>query len=169
MEKKFKEKDGVIYLSVTSYGADGYELSNRNSFEISCNAKKLLRSKNIKPTTGVTYEVAILKSSLFEDEKRTFENARKEARKRGLVKPPIEVACLLHQKISHQDMVDMGFRYFGKAIGEIVVMHDQIKGHMLSIEPDPHSIWLRENLDSDPKRKWCKTTHFAFIKPSVVK
>src|SRR3989344_1798944 len=57
--RRWREQDGVIYLSVTSGSTTGPEWIKRlesKGFQLSKWAKDLLNSSDFKPTNGVTYE-----------------------------------------------------------------------------------------------------------------
>ena len=59
---RFREKDGVIYLTVTSDGTTGEDwIKILGENNLSKYAKEVLRSKDFQPTTGVIYQVKVLK------------------------------------------------------------------------------------------------------------
>lgn len=74
---KWTEKDGVIRFSVTSDGTTGEEwisrLENKN-FRVGDYAKSVLRSKDFKPTSGITIFIAVLKGEIFSDNERITKN-----------------------------------------------------------------------------------------------
>lgn len=129
-DKGWREKNGVIYLSVTSDGTTGPEWIERlkkKYFRVSDDAKSVLLSSDFKPTSGVNMEIAILKSSLFmnafSSEDPTTRRIRAEADKRKLTKPNAEVACLIREEFSDEDLEPLG-------LGQIVTMHEPIKGDL---------------------------------------
>jgi len=120
---KWREQDGVIYFSVTSDGTTGEEWNTRlesKGFRLSDYTKSVLRSKDFKPTSGVTTEIAVLKGLLFTDSGRITENVRAEATKRKLTKPNAEVACLIREKFTDKEIEATGLWW-------IVTMHEPIK------------------------------------------
>ena len=108
--RSWHEEDGVIYFSVTSDGMTGEEWITRlesKGFHVGDCVKRVLRSQDFKPTSGVTTEVAVLKSTLFKDNDRTTKNIRAEADKRKLKKPNAEVACLVREKFVDNEIEAM--------------------------------------------------------------
>jgi len=120
--RSWREQDGVIYFSVTSDGTTGsqwIERLTKGNYRVGDYAKSVLRSNDFKPTTGVTYEVAVLKGMLFNDSDRTTKNIRAEATKRKFTAPNAEVACLIREKFTDEELEAMGLWW-------IVVMHEPI-------------------------------------------
>ena len=118
----WREQDGVIYLSVTSDGTTGPEWIARlekKGFRVSDYAKSVLCSSDFKPTSGITTEIAILKGMLFEDSNRVTKKIRAEAKSRKLMKPNAEVACLIRENFSDEEIEAMGLYW-------IVAMHEPI-------------------------------------------
>lgn len=96
---------------MTSDGTSGPEWVIRlekKGVLLSDNAKNLLRSPGFTPTTGVTTRIAVLKGALFTDSERVVKVIRLEADRRGLISPNAEVACLIRQKFSDEDIEKMG-------------------------------------------------------------
>jgi len=118
----WREKDDVIYFSVTSDGTTGRGWITRlksEGFCLSDYAKQVLRSPDFKPTNGVTTEVAVLKWALFEENDRKMKKIRAEADKRKLSKPNAELACLIREKFTDKEIEVMGLIW-------IVAMHEPI-------------------------------------------
>ncbi len=163
----WREQDGVIYLSVTSDGTTGPEWIKRlegKLFRLSDDAKSVLRSPDFKPTSGVTTEIAILKGMLFEDSNRITKKIRAEADKRKLATPNAEVACLIRENFSDEDIEAMGLIW-------IVAMHEPIK----DFGGDPRLLracrygdgrWLRAYYDK-PGSRWGREGGFAFVVSQV--
>lgn len=122
-KKRWREEDKTIYFEVTSDGTTGEawitSLTNKG-FCLSDYAKQLLCSEDFIPTNGVTYKIAVLKGMLFEDSNRTTENIRAEAEGRSFATSPPEVACLIRDKISDEELEAMGLYW-------IITMHEPIK------------------------------------------
>lgn len=119
----WREQDGVIYMQVTSDGTTGPQWIKRlldKGYRLSQYAKDKLESPGFKPTCSVTYEIAVLKGTLFEDGDRTVKKIGADASKRNWQKPGAEVACLIREKFSDEEIRQMG-------LVRIIVMHEPIK------------------------------------------
>ncbi|MFA6476530.1 MAG: hypothetical protein WCV68_03920 [Candidatus Paceibacterota bacterium] len=118
---RFREKDGVIYLTVTSDGTTGEDwIKILGEENLSKYVKDVLRSEDFQPTTGVVYEIAILKGLLFNDSDRITSKIRANAEGRGWTKPNAEVACLIRKNFSNEEIEAMGLTW-------IITMHEPIK------------------------------------------
>lgn len=120
--RSWREEDGVIYFSVTSDGTTGEGWITRlegNGFRVGDYAKQVLRSPDFKPTSGVTTEVAVLRGCLFEDNDRITKKIRTEAANRKLETPNAEIACLIREQFTDEEIKAMGLWY-------IVAMHEPI-------------------------------------------
>ncbi len=167
IKSKWTEKDGVIRFSVTSDGTTGEEWISRlesKSFHVSHYAKTVLNSKSFKPTSGITYEVAVLKGEIFSDNNRITKNIRKEAKNRKLSTPNAEVACLIREKISDKELEAMGLSW-------IVAMHEPIKDsvgdpRLFSASRYDGGSWLYADYD-DPGSRWDRGGGFAFVVSQV--
>ena len=166
-EQKWREENGVIFFSVTSDGATGPEWIERlekQGFQVGSYAKSVLRSSDFVPTNGVTSEVAVLKGILFEDDDRITKNIRAEAGKRKLEKPNAEVACLIREKFTDEEIKAMGLWW-------IVAMHEPIKDsdgdpNLLGASRNGDGRWLYANFDK-PGLRWNRGRGFAFAVPQV--
>ena len=165
--RTWTEKDGIIYFSVTSDGTTGEQWIARlesKGFRVSDYAKSVLRSKSFKPTSGITYEIAVLKGEIFSDNERITKNIRKEAKNRKLSAPKAEVACLIREKFSDKELEAMGLYW-------IVAMHEPIKDS----DGDPELLhafrydvgsWLGARYGR-PDRNWGRGCGFAFVVSQV--
>ncbi len=166
-DRKWREQDGVIYFSVTSDGTTGEEWIARlekKSFRVGDYAKSVLRSKDFKPTKGVTTEISVLKGMLFEDNNRITKKIRAEADKRKLTKPNAEVACLIREMFTDKEIEAMGLTW-------IVTMHEPIKDsdgdpELLSTDRDGADCWLGTYYD-DGGYRWYRNDGFAFASSQV--
>lgn len=166
-EKAWREENGVIYFSVTSDGATGAEWIARlekKGFRVGDYAKQLLLSKDFKPTTGVTTEVAVLKGMLFEDNQRATKNIRKNAEDRKLETPNAEIACLIREKFTDEDIEAMFLIW-------IVAMHESIKDSggdpgLLGANRGGDGRWLR-TCCGEPGYRWGREDGFAFAVSQV--
>ncbi len=108
---KWREENGIIYFSVTSDGATGEEWITRlesKGFRVSGYAKIILRSKDFKPTSGITTEITVIKGVLFEDNIRITKRVRAYVKKHQLFDPNAELACLIREKFSDKEIEAMG-------------------------------------------------------------
>lgn len=166
-ERKWREQDGIIYFSVTSDGTTGEEWVARlesKGFRVNDYAKSVLCSKDFKPTSGVTTEIAILKGMLFEDSNRTTKKIRTEAESRKLTKPNAEIACLIRENFSDKDIEAMGLYW-------IVAMHEPIKDSdgdpgLLDVLRSDDGSWLDSRYD-EPGNEWPRGVGFAFVVSQV--
>jgi hypothetical protein len=160
--RKWREENGIIYFSVTSDGTTGAEWIVRlekKGFRLSDYAKSVLRSSDFKPTSGITTEVAVLKGMLFNDNERITKNIRKVAGERSLETPNAEIACLIREQFTDEEIKAMGLTW-------IVAMHEPIKDsdgfpRLLSADRDVADRWLYAYYDN-PDRRWNRENGFAF-------
>jgi len=168
------EKDGVIYLPpLVSDGTMGplwIPRLEKKGFRVGDYAKQVLRSPDFKPTNGVTTEVAILKGVLFKDDDRITKNIRAKAytgiftQGRKLFDPNAEMACLIREKFTDEDIEAMGLWY-------IVAMHEPINDS----DGDPYLLYASRNVDgrwldacSDrPDSRWDRVLGVAFAVSQV--
>jgi hypothetical protein len=111
-ELNLSEKDGLIYFSVTSDGTTGPEWIDRlkkKGFHMESWVKDLLGIKNLRPTTGVTYDVVILRGKLLDDISNA--NIFSKANSHGLSRSNTESLCLIRDKFSDDDLEDLGLRF----------------------------------------------------------
>lgn len=160
--RSWREENGVIYFSVTSDGTTGKEwikFLEGSGFRVGDYAKQVLRSKDFKPTSGVTTEVAVLKGALFTDEYRTTSNICADSDKRKLKKPNAELACLIRVKFTDDEIKAMGLTW-------IVAMHEPIKDadgdpSLLGVGRGDGGRWL-DGCYGWPGDKWDREYGFAF-------
>ena len=141
--KKYFKISVSSNFSVTSDGTTGegwLQRQNSKNFLASDRAKNILCSPDFKPTNGVTTNIVVLTGILFEDNDRITKKIRSEADKRKLTKPDAEVACLIREKFTDEEIKVMGL--YG-----IVAMHDPIE--LLGLD--------------DPGHRWSPGFGFAFV------
>ena len=162
------EEDGVIRFSVTSDGTTGPEWIDRlekKGFHVNDYAKSLLLSPDFKPlSSGEPIQIIVLKGELFEDGDRITGNIRAEAGRRGLTAPNAEVACLIREKFSGEEIKEMGLMW-------LMVMHEPIEDsngdpYLLG----PHRLddgrWLYACYGG-PDGRWSHVGGFAFVVAQV--
>jgi len=166
--RSWREEDGSVYFSVTSDGTTGEDWIKRlegNGFRVGDYAKQVLRLPGFKPTNGVTTEVGVLKGMLFEDNDRVTSKIRAEAEKRKFSKPNAELACLIREKFTDEEIEAMGLWY-------IVAMHEPINDS--DGYPDLLSVYCGgggRGLDAfcvGPGGWWSREGGFAFVVSQII-
>ncbi len=168
-DRCWREQDGVIYFTVVSDGTTGEDCITHlegKGKRLSDPAKSVLRSSDFKPTKGVIYEIAVLKGMLFNDSDRVTKKIRTEAGQRTLSTPNAEIACLIRDKFTDEEIEAMGLVW-------IVTMHDPITDSggsplLLSADRDGGGSWLGACW-GDPGREWGRGGGFAFVVSQVTK
>ncbi len=161
-EKKWWEENDVVYFKVTSDGTTGQVWINRlekQGLKVSDWAKQLLLSKDFKPTAGIVYTIAVLKGKLFTNSDRITKKIRSEAAKRKLVTPNPEVACLIREMFTDDEINSMGLSW-------IVTFHKPIKDSggglsLLSALRSDGGGWLSTSYGS-PVNGWFGGGGFTF-------
>lgn len=82
-------------------------------------ANDLLNSPDFESTSGDVIKIAVLKGKFIDKDKRSLNKIRREALMRGLTAPNAEVACLIREKFTDQEIRLMGLEH-------IEVMHRPI-------------------------------------------
>ena len=165
--RAWREEGNVIYFSVTSDGTTGEEWIKRllkKNYRVGDYAKSILRSKDFKPTKGVTTEIAVLKGMLFTDDERITKKIRIDASNRKLETPNAEIACLIREKFTDEEIEAMGLTW-------IVAMHEPIKDSdgdpdLLSADRNDGGRWLFAYYD-EPGLRWNREDGFAFAVSQV--
>jgi hypothetical protein len=156
---RWYERDGVIYTSVVSNGwtaAKWIASLEKGGVAITEFAKKLLLGIDFRPSAvGTTYQLAILKGTLFASGDIDTHIIHKEAHRRQLIKPQVEIACLLRQYFSDQDFKAMG-------MWGVVVSHECIQSpdgvpSLLSVECGSLTA-----CSAPPGRTWAQGGGFVF-------
>lgn len=162
-ESKFQEVEGVIFVKVVSDGTTGRQWMDRfqkKGIHVKNSARKILLSESFQPTQGIIHCLVILKGDLFDGGDRRTSEICQITKDGSLEIPNLEVACLLREKLSDQDLENMG-------LWEIVVMHHPVVdefgvSRVLGISRHVNGPWLEAEA-SDPNKKWDKDVGFAFI------
>ena len=133
-KKWWREKDyegnSIIRFTVTSDGKTGPEwvkYLKDNGYELSehkyhLKAKEIINSNDFVRSNNITYDVVVLKGNTVRDSSRCFERILREGKKRKYEQPPIEVACLIREKFTDEEIKKMG-------LWMIMIMHGPIKNH----------------------------------------
>jgi hypothetical protein len=165
-DRQWREQDGVIYFTVVSDGTTGEDWITRlkgTGKRLNNEAKHVLRSSDFKPTKGVIYEIAVLKGMLFNDNERITKKIRAEAEQRTLLTPNTEIACLIRDKFTDEEIEAMGLVL-------IATMHEPIAGlggrpRLLRAGRGDGS-WLCAFWDG-PDCRWSRRSGFAFVVSQV--
>ncbi len=165
----WREEDGVIYFSVTSDGTTGPQWIERleaKGFRVGDYAKSVLRSADFKATNGITTEVAVLKGMLFEDNDLITKKIRTEAANRKLETPNAEIACLIREKFTDEEIKAMGLIW-------LVAMHEPIKdsfGDLSLLDANGFNVGSCFNtFYGGAFDKWDRACGFAFAVSQVAK
>ena len=118
------EKDGIIYFTLISNGMTGEEwiiYLEVKGFLVSDEAKSVLRHENFKPTkAGTVHHIAVIKGDLFfPDNSRTTNDVRAYASKLKMTNLPADVACLIRDNFTDEEIKEMGLAW-------IITMHEPI-------------------------------------------
>ncbi|MDP2944707.1 MAG: hypothetical protein Q8N57_04060 [bacterium] len=164
----WREADGVIYFSVTSDGTTGPQWIKRlgkKGFRVGDRVRNVLRSNDFKPTSGIITEIAVLKGMLFEDNNRITENIRAEVEKRKFTTPNAEIACLIREMFTDEELETMGLYW-------IVAMHEPINDSnggpsLLRVSRNGDGRRLNTYYD-EPGSRWGRGVGFASVVSQVV-
>src|SRR3989344_207226 len=141
--KRVEMISNMIVRHVTMDGRTGEQfiatLESAN-YNVGDYAKQLLRSDKFVSTNGKTYKLVVMKGEEFEDNDRITSKIRDEAKKRGYLTPPVEVAPLLRELVSDEELEQMGLYW-------LIVMHEPITASdgypkVLGIDRDDKGRWL---------------------------
>lgn len=117
------DANGNIYFTLTSNGftrQQWEEYLERRGYFITVLARRVLRLASEVPTNGVTYNIVVLPSKKISDSDRVTRKVRAMAEAKGWAKPHWEVACLIRDTFTDEQLKQMGLWY-------IVTMHEPIK------------------------------------------
>lgn len=157
----------MIVRYVTSDGRTGEQFIadlEKARYNVGDWAKDVMRKPAFVSTNGQTYQLVVIKGEEFEDDDRITSNIRAEAARRGYLTPPAEVAPLLREQISDEELERMGF--WG-----LVVMHEPITDSdgdpdLLGLDRRGEGRWL-DACFSEPGYPWSSGRWFVFLVPQV--
>ena len=112
--------DDIIQFSVTSNGLTGPAWVKRlrdKGNHFGADVEMLLLSKDFTSTSGITTKIVAYRGCYFSDVSRHLSHICHTARMRRLVKPSMEIACLILDTLSRAEIDDLG-------IGLMVVVHE---------------------------------------------
>ncbi|MEK7452574.1 MAG: hypothetical protein AAB664_04500 [Patescibacteria group bacterium] len=164
--RRWREVDGVIYLTVTldkpTTGDEWTERMEKKGNRVDVSVKRMFFLKNFTCSTAGMYEIVILKGLLFEYKGCITQNIHAKASEMKLVKPNADIACLIREQLTDEEIEEMGLMF-------IVTMHEPIEGSngrpcLLTTSRYNNGRWLNAHLDL-PGIEWEQEYGFAFLAP----
>ncbi len=161
------DDEGNIHFTITSNGMTREQWEQhfeRRGWRIGYYARELLRRASEAPTNGVTYNIVVRPGKKISDSDRITKKIRAAADKKGWQKPHWEVACLIRDTFTDEQLEQMGLWY-------IVTMHEPIKDS----DGDPFLLissrfgdgrWFNASYGR-PGDDWSDNGGFAFSVPQV--
>lgn len=162
------DDEGNIHFTLTSNGFTRERWEShleRRRWQISNHARQVLRRASEAPTSSVTYNIVVRPGKSISDSDRITKKIRAVAEKYGWLKPHWEVACLIRDAFTDEQLEQMGLWY-------IVTMHEPIKDSdgdpsLLSSDRDVGGRWLIADYGR-PDDGWNDDGGFAFAVPPVL-
>jgi hypothetical protein len=158
------DDEGNIHFTVTSNGMTREQWEQhlkRRGWRIGDCARQMLRRATEAPTNGVTYNIVVRPGKKISDSDRIMKKISAAADKKGWLKPHWEVACLIRDTLTDEQLEQMGLRY-------IVTMHEQDSvgdpGFLLSSDRYDFGRWLYAYCVK-PDDRWFADGGFAFVVP----
>lgn len=161
------DDEGNIHFTVTSNGMTREQWEQhleRRGWRIGDYARQVLRRASEAPTNGVTYNIVVRPGKKISDSDHITKKIRAAADKKGWVKPHWEIACLIRDTFTDEQLEQMGLWY-------IVTMHEPIKDsdgdpRLLSSYRRDDGGWLSAYYGR-PGDYWGGRGGFAFVVPQV--
>ncbi len=157
-----------IHFTLTSNGftREQWELHLvRRGWRIGGFARQVLRRASEAPTNGVTYNMVVCLGRKISNCNRITEKIRAAAEKKGWLKPHWEVACLIRDTFTDEQLKVMGLWY-------IVTMHEPIGIEHFSDGPSlllsnrgVDGPWFNAYDCSRSGGRWYGDGGFAFVTP----
>ncbi len=155
---------GNIHLTVVSNGFTPEEWNaylECRGHNISPTFKELMSRAQEKPTIGVTYRVVIYPADKIADRDCNTRHVRFVAEQRGWAKPHWEVACLMRDILTDEQLDRMD-------LWSILVMHESIKDvtgdpRLVSLGQGDGGRWLRTYSDIPELNFGSESVNFAFV------
>lgn len=162
-DRLWREENGIIYFTVVSDGATGsqwiYRLEKKGS-PVNNVAKELLQSPNFNPTNGVTYQIAVLKASLWDRDNYLFDKVLATANERGFAWPHAEVGPLICDTFTSRDLKEMG-------CSQIDIMQESVRdcdrGPFIVHRRNDESPFFDAHYGKSFGRFWGSCQSFAFL------
>jgi hypothetical protein len=159
--------EGNIHFTVTSNGMTREQWEQHldgRGLRLSDWGRNVLRRASEAPTNGVTYNIVVRPGKKINDSDRITKKIRAAAVKKGWVKPHWEVACLIRDTLSDEQLEQMDLWY-------IVTMHEPIEDsgggpYLLYSRRNDVGLWLYASYGR-PDGYWFGGGGFAFAVPQV--
>ncbi|MBI2482429.1 MAG: hypothetical protein HYV76_02635 [Candidatus Vogelbacteria bacterium] len=161
------DNEDNIHFTLTSNGFTREQWEQhleRRGWRIGDYARQMLRRASEAPTDGVTYSIVVCPGKKISDSKRVTDNIRAAANKKGWLKPHWEVACLIRDTFTDEQLEQMGLWY-------IVTMHEPINDSdgdpsLLNANRRGDGRWLYASRGRSDY-KWYRDGGFAFAVSQV--
>lgn len=159
------DDEGNIHFTLTSNGFTREQWEQhleRRGWRIGDCARQVLRLASEAPTNGVTYNIVVRPGKKISDSDRITKKIRAAADKKGWLKPHWEVACLIRDTFTDEQLEQMGLWY-------VVTMHEPINDSignpsLLYSYRNDDGRWLHALYDR-PDALWHDLGGFAFAVP----
>lgn len=163
--KRIETISNMIIRHVTTDGRTGEQFIaalTAANYNLGDYGKQLLRSDKFIPTNGKTYKLVVIKGDEFEDNDRITSKIRAQAAQRGYLVPSVEVAPLLRELVSDEELEQMG-------LYALIVMHEPITDSdgspdVLGVDRNGGGRWLSACHGSAGSR-WYREDGFVFLVP----
>lgn len=122
-EKKWFEKDGIIYLPVILHKDSGKKMAEwllKQNVQLSLYERNLFLSLKMNPKRKKVLKVAIMRGTPWHGMRHLIVYMQNEARRHGLTLPNPLIPQLILEQYTKEDLYLMGFEY-------IIAMHDDIE------------------------------------------
>ena len=155
----------VFLPSITSDGRTGKQFTKsleKAGYRVGDYAKDVMSKLAFVSTTRIVYKPVVILGQQFEDDERITSNIRKFAEERKYITPPAELAPLLRESVSDEEIERMG-------LWALIVMHEPITAsngspRLLGVRRDDDGRWLEASWDN-PDRVWDRRRGFVFLAP----
>ncbi len=152
-------------FEVTSDGRTGEQFIatlKKAKYNVGDYAMNIMRKPEFVSTNGKTYKLVVIKGEEFEDDDRTTSKICAEAQRRGYLTPSAEVAPLLREMVSDEEIERMG-------LWALIVMHEPITGSLgdpgvLGVSRRGGGRWLL-TCSGRPGFRWGRGAGFVFLAP----
>ena len=157
----------VFLPSVTSDGRTGKQFTKsleKAGYRVGDYAKDVMGKTAFVSTTGVVYKPVVILGQQFEDDERITSKIRKFAKEQKFITPPAELAPLLRETVSDEEIERMG-------LWALIVMHEPITAsdgdpNLLEVNRNDNGRWLDTYWDN-PDNVWNRQNGFVFLAPQT--
>jgi hypothetical protein len=173
----WRAEAGIISFPVTSDATAGDKWiprSENQGFSVGYDAKSVLRSRDFKLTpAGVTLVVAVLTATCFSEGDLTLAKAFELAEEFNFTIPNTDIACLIREKFSDEDIELMGQRV-GLDLWHILTMHEPIRDQdglpsrlLVTRQSSRNELILSRDRPGSGVHRFPRDYGFAFIRSQV--